>query len=440
METLVFPRRASLGLRKLTANHLVAARLAEQAPALPPGVRHPNQLLAALRRAAPHLGQTRLLPLMEALFRWTQPQDWAADAEPVVWPSNELLAQELDCSERHVSRLIASAIEARLIAARDGTDRKRRGMRQDGRILWAWGLNLRPMAARHAEFVAAAEAGEQRRQQVRALRRQATAARQFLAQLLALAGARGLPLAPLEALYADALQITASLRRAEDPTAIAAQAEAVEALAAQARKLLEAAPECAVEDADMSGSPDLRVRPNLPTNQNPDSEKPFVVAQDGAPVPPVPPEPETEAFVSPAELMRLAPRLGACAAPGRPGWGEVSDAAAVLAQQLGIPRALYGEACRLLGRQPAAVAIALISARPPGHFHSSGPGGYLRGMLRRAGKGELFLDRGLYGLRDRARLAAASELTAVNPQLGLYKMRSSGANGASAASARTSHG
>jgi replication initiation protein RepC len=436
VETLVFPRRANLGLRKLTANHLVVARLAKQAPGLPEGVRHPNQLLAALRRAAPHLGQTRLLPLMEALFRWTQPQDWAAGAEPVVWPSNELLAQELACSERHVSRLIASAIEARLIAARDGTDRKRRGLRQDGHILWAWGLNLRPMAARHAEFVAAAEEGERRRQQVRALRRQATAARQFMAQLMALASARGLPLAPLEALYAEALRIIATLRRAEDPARLLSLAEAVEALAEQARGLLEAP----VEHADMSGSPDLQVRPRIPTIQTPDSEKASVIAQEVAAVASPLQEPEAESCVSPAELLRLAPRLGACAAPGRQGWGEVSDAASVLARQLGIPRALYGEACRLLGRRPAAVAIALISARPPEHFHAGGPGGYLRAMLRRAEQGALFLDRSLHGLRDRARRARGQVLTAVNTGPGLYKMRSPGANGTSSASARTCHG
>nr|WP_235913870.1 plasmid replication protein RepC [Pseudoroseomonas coralli] len=418
VEAHASPRRAGSGLRKLTANHLVAARLAEQALGLPPGVKHPNQLLAAMRRAAPYLGHRRLLPLMEALFRWTQPQDWAPGAEPLVWPSNEELATALDCSERHVSRLIAAAIEARLIAARDGTDRKRRGFRQEGRIVWAWGLSLRPMAARHAEFVRAAEEGERTRRRCRELRRQAGVARQFLAQLGALARERGLAASLVEERAAERQHRAHALRRVEDPAQLAVMVEALQAAAAELRERLEQA----VKDADMSGLADLGVRPLIPTNKPTEPEGSTVVAREAAGLPPDPSptpggiEAEGAMRVSPAELARLAPKLETCLAIGRPGWAEVADAASVLAQHLGIPRPLYGEACRVLGRPAAAIAIAIISTKPAGHFHSSGPGGYLRGMLRRAGQGELFLERSLHGLREAAAQGRSRQLTAVNPE------------------------
>ncbi|QTI81716.1 hypothetical protein IAI58_20565, partial (plasmid) [Roseomonas marmotae] len=439
VEIQAFPRRASCGLRKLTTNHLAAARLAEQAPGLPPGVKHPNQLLAAMRRAAPYLGQIRLLPLMEALFRWTQPQDWAPGAEPIVWPSNEELATALDCSERHVSRLIAMAIEARLISARDGTDRKRRGIRQEGRILWAWGLNLRPMAARHAEFVQAAEEGEQARRTCRELRRQASVARQFLAQLLALGRESGLETSALEDKAVEARHLASTLRRAEDPAKLGALVAALQDLVDEARR--------SVEDAEMSGSRDIGVRPIIPTNTPTEPKGSTVEAREEAvPAKSAPLEAEAELRISPIELARLAPRLESCLATARPGWGDISDAAALLAQQLGIPPSLYGEACLALGRQPAAVAIAVISTKRPEHFHSTGPGGYLRGMLRRASRGELFLNRSIHGLREAAGYRRQNQLTAVNSRNcsalafdRLHNMRPFGVSALKAASASEYH-
>ncbi|MFZ6765250.1 plasmid replication protein RepC [Pseudoroseomonas sp. WGS1072] len=449
MDTQAFPRRASSGLRKLTTNHLIAARLAEQARGLPAGVRHPNQLLAAMRRAAPYLGQTRLLPLMETLFRWTQPQDWEPGAEPIVWPSNEELAAALDCSERHVSRLIAAAVEARLISPRDGTDRKRRGFRQEGRIVWAWGLNLRPMAARHPDFLQAAEEGEHARRLCRDLRRQAGAARQFLAQLLALGREQGLATAPLEAHAAEAQRIAGVLRRTEDPARLTTLVEALQALAAEVRQALEQA----VESTDMSGSPDLQDRPIIPTSTSTEPEGSTVAAQEaasGAEARRARPEAgpvEDRLRLSPAELVHLAPKLESYLPANRPGWSDIADAAAALAQHLGIPRALYGEACRTLGRHPAALAVAIISTKPAEHFHSAGPGGYLRGMLRRASRGELFLERSLHGLREAAGYRRRPLLTAVNlesrPALASKtqgEMRYYGANAPAAASASGNHG
>jgi replication initiation protein RepC len=404
VDTILVPRGAASGLRKLTLNHLAAARLAEQPRGLPDGLRHPNQLLGTLRRAAPYTGHARLLPLLEALFRWTQPQDWEPQSDPVVWPSNEVLALALDCSERHVSRLLAAAIEARLIAPRDGSDRKRRGWREHGRIVWAWGFSLRPMAARHAEFRAAAEAGEAARRDIQAARREARRLLQSLAQLQELAGT------PLAApAMEEALALGATLKRAETPEAIAGLLQRLRGIEAAARARLETAG----PDADMSGSPDSGVSALIPTSTPTEPEGSTVApplpgcaaaaSGSSAAKSDSPGEEALELVLSAPELVRLAPRLAPWLGRERPDWGQVGEAACRLAEQLGIPPGLYGEACRRLGRRPAAVAVAVISTRPPGHFHTSGPGGYLRGMLLRAERGELRLDRSLHGLREGAR-------------------------------------
>jgi replication initiation protein RepC len=65
--------------------------------------------------------------------------------------------------------------------------------------------------------------------------------------------------------------------------------------------------------------------------------------------------------------------------------------------ELGISRPLWGEACLAMGRECAAVAVALVSVKPMEHFRTS-PGGYSHGMVAKAG--ELNLVRTIWGLRQ----------------------------------------
>ena len=54
-----------------------------------------------------------------------------------------------------------------------------------------------------------------------------------------------------------------------------------------------------------------------------------------------------------------------------------------------------------MGREQAAIALAIVSAKPAGHFTSS-PGGYFHGMVAKARAGTLNLDRTVWGMRARA--------------------------------------
>ena len=53
----------------------------------------------------------------------------------------------------------------------------------------------------------------------------------------------------------------------------------------------------------------------------------------------------------------------------------------------------------LTGRECAAVAVALVSAKPAEHLRTS-PGGYFHGMVMKAKAGELTLIRTIWGLRQ----------------------------------------
>jgi replication initiation protein RepC len=51
-----------------------------------------------------------------------------------------------------------------------------------------------------------------------------------------------------------------------------------------------------------------------------------------------------------------------------------------------------------MGREKAAIAIAIVSTKDPAHFRTSA-GGYFHGMVAKAKAGGLNLDRTLWGMR-----------------------------------------
>jgi replication initiation protein RepC len=51
-----------------------------------------------------------------------------------------------------------------------------------------------------------------------------------------------------------------------------------------------------------------------------------------------------------------------------------------------------------MGRELAAVALAIVSSKESGHFQTS-PGGYFHGMVAKAKAGELHLERTVWALR-----------------------------------------
>jgi replication initiation protein RepC len=87
------------------------------------------------------------------------------------------------------------------------------------------------------------------------------------------------------------------------------------------------------------------------------------------------------------ELVRLAPRLRGYLATPAPSWPDVVDAADWLRGELGVSKPLWGEACLAMGREEAAIAVAIVSAKPADHFRSS-PGGYFHGMVAKGKAGE----------------------------------------------------
>ena len=153
------------GFRRLTPGLLKVDRTAESFAGLPDGVTMHGQLLAAFKAAAPRLGLSpRLVHAIDWLFRFTMAQDWGRGGRPIVWPSASVQQEALGLSESRVKMLNRALIEAELITMKDSPNGKRYGKRDArGNIVEAYGFDLSPIAARHAEFLRlAAEARAER--------------------------------------------------------------------------------------------------------------------------------------------------------------------------------------------------------------------------------------------------------------------------------------
>jgi replication initiation protein RepC len=100
----------------------------------------------------------------------------------------------------------------------------------------------------------------------------------------------------------------------------------------------------------------------------------------------------------PDELLRLTPKLKPYLQRPNPAWPDIIDAADWLRHDLGVSKSLWGDACLAMGRELAAVALAIVSTKEAEHFRTS-PGGYFHGMVAKAKTGELHLERTVWADR-----------------------------------------
>jgi replication initiation protein RepC len=406
------------GFRRLTPGLLKVDRVAEAFTGLPDGVTTPGQLLAAFKAAAPRLGlSSRLVHAVDWLFRFTMAQDWGrGGGRPIVWPSASLQKEALGLSPTQAKAVNRALIEAGLITMKDSPNGKRYGKRDaKGQIVEAYGFDLSPIASRHAEFVHLAEEAKAERVAMGRLRRRATIARNGIVQLLETAAEYGFSGEEWANLRREARDLRQALRNVEQPDEMALGVESLERRQRSARERLELLLSEVESDTQESLNSDpwrSEIRPHQYTyksNLNPEQDT--VTAQEessrlggevveSATVPTrrEPPETGRVLKLAPDELLKLAPRLKSYLHAPDPTWPNLVEAAAYLRSELGVSKSLWGEACLAMGREQAAIAIAIVSTKDPAHFRTS-PGGYFHGMVTKAKAGQLNLDRTLWGMR-----------------------------------------
>ena len=429
--------RSPSGLRRLSLAMIATERTAEGFSGLPEGAARLGQVLATFKAAAPYLGiAARAVHAVDWLFKFTRAQDWEEGSRPVVWPSALEQRQALDLGLTQAKALNRYLTEAGLIVMKDSPNGKRYGRRDSkGHIVEAYGFDLSPLAARHAEFAALAAAGRAEQEAMRRLRRRATIARRGLTQILETVAELGLSDASWTRLGEEGRALTRSLSKVERSEEMAIGVASLERRQEEARQRLES---MVAEAASSSSEPvdsypkGSENRPHTTTTNELLNSKNTVmayeegrsrVATDGSNTePPVmlhdrlkegghkmPPRTDagTVMRLSPSELVRLAPRFTPYLPTSMPTWPEIVEAAEWLRHDLGVSQSLWGDACLAMGREQASIAIGIVSTKPPEHFTTSAAG-YFHGMVAKAKRGQLNLARTIWGLRDSPRRNAAA--------------------------------
>jgi replication initiation protein RepC len=384
----------------------------------------PGNVLAAIKRARKEIGASaRVVGLIDTLFAWTKPQDWEPGQTPIVWPSNERLADELDVEVRQVQKLLDQAVALGLISHRDGPNGHRTGRRgPDGRITWAFGINLAPLGVRMGEFLQLAERRRLDLARREELRRRLTIARRSIAMIAQTALEWGLTGADW---LAEAEATREAVRELTGVRCTEALAVAVELLEARrdalhgvftdelaAAKRARNPVDSAKNDVNRTSSDDLEATHITTTNPSPPAEAGVRSGHQGessrlpdvrilAPKSNVEDDLERHG-VDHAFVHSVAAEIAWELEYGCSGWGDAIRAAERLVGELSIPRHAWHEACRLMGDKGAAAAVIATGAKYRGGEVRS-PGAYLRGMSQKAAGGELRLGKTFHGLKDAAR-------------------------------------
>ena len=389
-----------------------------------------SRAFVAVKRVGAYIGlKAGDMMLLDTLGAFTQAQDWEEGQRPIVWASNAYLMEQtgfsLSALKRHARRLA----EAGVISFQDSPNGKRWGRRDaEGRIVEAYGFDLSPLSARVEEFEELYAKLQAERELCQRLKRQITVARRMIRARIEAAVSNALrgPWTQFTGLFEELLGRLPRRHEASEQLArlltwfkeLQERVEAAYLKATEVVQSVENTPETEEQISEKTQemnprevTSDLHI---LTTSQlNPVKRNSSENEEAAAVVPNAQPEDqvdrELEDWVAEVckkrSAMDLPTVMQACPefaswARNMGGflkdWGDLHRVAGQLRPMIGVSEQAWNVAQDRLGKQVATAAFALVFEK-----HSAGevssPGGYLRGMVEKAGAGELHLERSFYG-------------------------------------------
>lgn len=416
------------GWRKATAGLAVAEQHAQagERSAVPK-----TQAFVAVKRVGAHIGlKAGDMLLLDTLGAFTQAQDWEEGQRPIVWASNSYLMEQtgfsLSALKRHARRLA----EIGVIAFKDSPNGKRWGHRDaDGRIIEAYGFDLSPLSARAEEFEHLHAELQAERELCQRLKRQITVARRMIRARIEAAqgGALRGPWTQLSSLFEDLLDRLPRRNMASEALArllewfkeLQERVEATYLKAVRADDLVENIPGTTEQGLQKTQEMDPREVISEPhiliTNQlNPVTCNRSETEQAAGVVPNAPPEEQVDseledwvaetrkkrgAALDLPTVMQACPEFASWArnlGGYLKDWGDLHRVAGQLRPMISVSEHAWNVAQDRLGPQIATAALVLTFDKYCAGEVAS-PGGYLRGMVEKAGAGELNLERSFYG-------------------------------------------
>ncbi|MCI5112737.1 MAG: replication initiation protein RepC [Marivita sp.] len=415
------------GWRKPTPGLGIAEQLAQagEQVAVPK-----TRAFVAVKRVGAYIGlKAGDMMLLDTLGAFTQAQDWEEGQRPIVWASNAYLMEQtgfsLSALKRHARRLA----EIGVISFQDSPNGKRWGRRDaEGRIVEAYGFDLSPLSARVEEFEELHTDLQAEREFCQRLKRQITVVRRMIRARIEAAVSSALrgPWTQFTGLFEELLERLPRRHEASEQLErlltwfkeLQERVEAAYLKATEVVQLVENTPE--TKEQVYEKTPEMNPREAISdphiliTNQlNPVTSNSSENEEVAAVVPNAHPEEqvdrELEEWVAEVRRKRAALDLPtvmqACPefaswARNMGGflkdWGDLHRVAGQLRPMIGVSEHAWNVAQDRLGKQVATAALALVFEKHCAGEVSS-PGGYLRGMVEKAGAGELHLERSFYG-------------------------------------------
>ncbi len=371
------------------------------------------------------------IELMNKLMSFSRAQDWSGESRPLVWPSNETLVLECSFELSALRRNLRRLAELGLISFKDSPMGRRCGERDaSGSIVLGhtFGIDLSPLGILTPALEGMVAEDKARVAQTRVLGRRFTCLRKSIASIVETAIASGVA-GPWDECGSalDAIIVT----RSRDLEALRQQCQDLETLLERVQTAYRYAPSPAFETIDCSAQEDgfrgSKVTPEGPTSgtsientiENSDShlysdrcstsaELVELLGAGHAGAAGSGKEPGTNAqdmeiagiavkTVDPKTLVMLCPNFRELVwAPNGFKWSAIIETVAkIVKPHLEIPDPTWKAACRVLGRERAAVAAALIYEKTEAGLIDC-PGAYLNGMITRAEQGRLALSSSLF--------------------------------------------
>lgn len=423
------------GGRISTPKFREASRQAEEFKGLPQGVTK-FDLLKLVKHAGSELGFTdRMIRLLEHYLLFTKDQDWKEGARPIVYQSQYKTALDFGVSERQIQKLEGALFNVGALTWHDSGNYRRFGVRDEdtGEILYAYGVDLSPLASLYTVLQKTLHEKQTRDSSWMEQKRRISFYRARIRTTLA-------EFAMHAELQAQIMDATAQYDAIAVPIRTYMPLKTLLDICRQHESLYERVLEaidgvspieqgCALSPE--SSSTDVQKDAYSQTTNQPSSDKsdtrspkdngfrgsvirpPVITGNIGAKgkveEPPIPEVSEKLANISWKQVLNAASdrfqlylHRGYGNRPRPINWSDVIDAAYTVRGELGISKSAWIEACNVLGQGGAAICIMVIDQKAQDEAAPiRNPGGYLRGMVKKAKEGKLNLHGSVFGLLKR---------------------------------------
>lgn len=434
------------GFRSMTPGINEAHRLAEQWGRQTAVAK--ERALLAFNKAAKLIGvSAQGRELINMICSFTRECDWNGDSRPLAWPDNQRLMDQTGLSPAAPKRNLRALAEAGLISFKDSPNGRRVGRRDShtGKIDLerSYGLDLSPLGIRTPQLEQIADEERRRVEHTRSLAQQFTCHRKMLTSILEAATENKMP-GPWRSCAVELAELATSRRGRCDTARLQSLCDRIATVLERAQTAYAAAVDkfrdrsiantssTQQRTAPEESSFDIIMSPlghaSGPHIQNTTEKKIYDLYREerraanaaqltlidaGAageegfgekPEGEVLPTQDRSIIAKPIDLATiklLCPDFWQWiyAKSGVPTWDDVIAAAAgVVSAGLQIPQSTWKSAVRLLGRERAAVAVAIIFEKHAEGIITS-PGAYLNGMVTKAENGNLHLPASLFHWR-----------------------------------------